>query len=65
MSETTGTLIQTGAIGVLLLFMGACIRYLLKEIKATRHQLQELENQLLKSAGLPMVPTERDQPPLN
>lgn len=55
MSETTSVLIQGGALGVLLLFMAFSIRYLAQELKAVRAQLQELENSLLRSAGLPTV----------
>lgn len=57
MSETTSVLIQGGALGILLLFMAGSIRYLAQELKAVRAQLQELENQLLRGAGLPIVPT--------
>lgn len=56
MSETTSVLLQGGALGVLLLFMAFSIRYLAQELKAVRAQLQELENRLLSSAGLPTVP---------
>jgi hypothetical protein len=59
MSETTSTLIQAGALGILLLFMAASIRYLAQELKAVRMQLQELENSLLSSVGLPTVPLAR------
>jgi hypothetical protein len=59
MSETTSTLIQAGALGILLLFMAASIRYLAQELKAVRMQLQELENSLLSSVGLPTVPPYR------
>jgi hypothetical protein len=56
MSETTSTIIQAGALGILLLFMAVSIRYLAQELKAVRYQLQELENSLLSSIGLPTVP---------
>lgn len=56
MSEATSTIIQGGALGILLLFMAFSIRYLAQELKAVRAQLQELENRLLTSAGLPTVP---------
>jgi hypothetical protein len=56
MSETTSTIIQGGALAILLAFMALSIRYLAQELKAVRAQLQELENSLLRSAGLPTVP---------
>jgi hypothetical protein len=56
MSETTSVIIQCGALGILLLFLVAALRYVTQELKATRFQLQELENRLLKGAGLPTVP---------
>jgi hypothetical protein len=56
MSETTSTIIQCGALGVLLLFLVAALRYVTLELKQVRFQLQELENRLLTGAGLPTVP---------
>jgi hypothetical protein len=56
MSETTSTIIQGGALAILLAFMAFSIRYLAQELKQVRFQLQELENRLLKGAGLPTVP---------
>jgi hypothetical protein len=59
MSETTSAVLQLGALGFLLLFMALSIRYLAQELKAVRLQLQELENSLLSSAGLPTVHSTR------
>lgn len=56
MTETTSTIIQGGALAILLAFMAFSIRYLAQELQAVRYQLQELENRLLKSANLPTVP---------
>ena len=55
MSETTSAIVQGGAIGFLFLFMAFSIRYLARELQEVRRQLQDLENALLKQAGLPIV----------
>lgn len=62
MSETTSTLLQGGALTILLLFMALSIRYLAQELKQVRYQLQSLENRLLKSADLPTVPNPNPPP---
>lgn len=55
MSETTTFIIQGGALGLLIVGGALTIRYLSHELKEVRRQLQDLENALLKNAGLPVV----------